>query len=353
MANEKAIKSFFDTFSEELAMKVYVKGKEEIFLLLLSGVENSLKPLKIQVLEEGQSAIDFLYDQHYNRVTEFLLNSKEWVRQIKQDPSSIPNWKPFYNLMVELNCDYDLHPFYFIVFREVINAYKRQMRFVNGIPLPDDYFEKIGQSFIALRNNIEEKAEKFFARSAQSYDSALMCYLKEYKDHCVGLFDIYSELVPAEPYEEDKEMTYTLSTVLYPRMPEDIGNYLLVKYLEENVLYLRCENCLRYYVATGRSNVKYCDRQYMDTGKTCRQIMPAINFRSRAIDNPAEKLYNRTYKTMYSRVTAGNMDKYLFKKWSKEARQKRDECKQGIITLEAFAEWLADEGLNINPLTYR
>ena len=62
MANEKAIKSLFDTYSEELAMKVYVKGKEEIFLLLLSGVENSLKPMKIQVLEKGQSAIDFLYD---------------------------------------------------------------------------------------------------------------------------------------------------------------------------------------------------------------------------------------------------------------------------------------------------
>ena len=353
MANEKTIKSLFDTFSEELAMKVYVKGKEEIFLLLLAGVENSLKPMKIQVLEKGQSAIDFLYDQHYHRVTDFLLNSEKWVRQIKQDPTLIQNWKPFYNLIAELNCDFNLHPFYFVIIRDVINAYKRQMHFIDGMLLPDNYFKKIGQSFIALRDNIEKKADKYFSGSLQGHDSALMRYSKTNTAHSIGLFDIYSEFIPAEPYVEGKEMAYTLSNVLYPRMPEDIWNYLFVEYLNENVLYLRCENCLRYYVATGRSNVKYCDRQYMDTGKTCRQIMPAINFRSRAIDNPAEKLYNRAYKTMYSRVTAGNMDKYLFKKWSKEARQKRDECTQGIITLEAFAEWLADEGLNINPLTYR
>ena len=353
MITEKEIKNFFDTFSEELTMKVYFKGKDEIFILQPASATCSVVPLKIQVLEEGQSAIDFLYDQHYNTVVDFLLNSREWVKLIKKNTANVLNWKPIYNLITMLECEYNLHPFYFILLRESVNAYKRQMRCPNDFFLPDDYFEKIGTSFVLMRNSIEEKTEKCFARSAPEDDNALDFYLREYKHHKMSLFDIYSELVPAEPYKEGEAMKYTISNVLYPRMPEDIWNFLLVKYLNENVLYMRCENCLRYYVATGRGNVKYCGRQYMDTGKTCRQIMPAINFKSRAKENPAEKLFNRAYKTMYSRVSSGNMNKQLFKEWSKEARQKRDECAQGILTLETFAEWLASEGLNINPLTYR
>jgi hypothetical protein len=126
------------------------------------------------------------------------------------------------------------------------------------------------------------------------------------------------------------------SDVLRPETPEDIGNYLMACYLKSDVLYKRCENCQKYFVATGRSNVKYCDREVGDTGKTCRQIGFSVIYRG----DPIEQVFQRAYKTQYSRVSAGMLSKDMFKEWSKSARAKRNECVESKINTEAFQRWL-------------
>ena len=65
-----------------------------------------------------------------------------------------------------------------------------------------------------------------------------------------------------------------------------------------------------------------------------------MTFRKKHKATPAEKVFNRAYKTFYSRMSAGKLSKELFKEWSKDARQKRDECISGKITIEDFERWI-------------
>ena len=85
-------------------------------------------------------------------------------------------------------------------------------------------------------------------------------------------------------------------------------------------------------------------------GKSCRQLMPKLNFNSKAEKDPAVWLYNRAYKTMYSRVSTGVMKKDMFQEWAKRARQQRDACSRGDILPETYSAWLCDNGLFIDYL---
>ena len=78
--------------------------------------------------------------------------------------------------------------------------------------------------------------------------------------------------------------------------------------------------------------------------------MPKLNFNSKGEKDPAVWLYNRAYKTMYSRVGAGTFPKESFKEWAKRARTQRDACSRGEITPEIYSAWLSDNGLMIDYL---
>ena len=57
-------------------------------------------------------------------------------------------------------------------------------------------------------------------------------------------------------------------------------------------------------------------------------------------DNAALPIYNKYYKRYAARVKVRQIKEADFKKWKFQALVKRDECTNGIITVEEFAEWL-------------
>ena len=48
----------------------------------------------------------------------------------------------------------------------------------------------------------------------------------------------------------------------------------------------------------------------------------------------------RSYKAHNARIRYGLMTREEFQAWSKEARQKRDRCVAGELSLEEFVAWL-------------
>ena len=107
---------------------------------------------------------------------------------------------------------------------------------------------------------------------------------------------------------------------------------------------------MRYFVTTSQSNARFCEHRSEETGRTCRQLMPKVHLLEKSKQDPAEWLYNRAYKTMYSRVTSGAISKGMYKEWSKAARAKRNECSKGLLTPEEYSSWLCDNGLFIDYL---
>lgn len=336
MSIHNEIIEYFEHYPDSPSMGLYALEHDEIFFVAVLSDKKEKKPFEVGISELGQSMIDFLYDRAYDVVIGTLLDSENYVKQILSAPDDVSLWQPFYSLLQSTDSQF----FYFYLAQEIVTAYKNKMHHTDGTPYPTDYFCEIGRSYQRLRERVQDIAGKCFEETAKNGATAMECYLKHFAAVPISYADVQAEPIPAKEYNANEPMVYKMAEVLHPKTPEDIGNFLFFQYLKENILLKRCENCQKYFVATGRSNVKYCDREIDDTGKTCRQIIPAMTFRKKHKATPAEKVFNRAYKTFYSRMSAGKLSKELFKEWSKDARQKRDECISGKITIEDFERWI-------------
>jgi len=51
-------------------------------------------------------------------------------------------------------------------------------------------------------------------------------------------------------------------------------------------------------------------------------------------------LYNKHYKTRFSRIRAGKISREVFQEWAAKAREYRDKVTSGEMALEEFEDWL-------------
>ena len=335
-------KSFFSEFINELEFEISVRNKVEYYTLHYVGCSRK-NPLKTIECEIGRTLTDFIYDKNFDVFTSLLvLDSENYVRQIKAEPDKLEHWSPFINLAREIYYDKQVHPYYYFILKSIVNAYKNGFRNPNGVYFPDDYFSIIGKSFVALRDKIMDYMLSF---DKNETGQAMDVY---HYSHRSGLTKHYLNV----RYEVvlTRAKNRTLQQVMCPETLDDIWCYIISNCILSNLRFKRCENCMRYFATTPMSKSRYCDYAYSSDGRSCRQIMPKIDIQLKAEKEPAHWLFNRAYKTMYFRVSSGKLSKELYKEWSKEARAKRDECLAGKIKPEEYSEWLCDNGLNIDYL---
>ena len=106
---------------------------------------------------------------------------------------------------------------------------------------------------------------------------------------------------------------------------------LLVSY-KNNFTINKCENCGRLFIPVtssnnpnqkGRNDQKYCDKLYLDTEKTCKEI-GALNKRKEKVENsPILSEYKREYSRMHG-LHYNHQKQFTekkFKDWSKKAKK--------------------------------
>ena len=113
---------------------------------------------------------------------------------------------------------------------------------------------------------------------------------------------------------------------------DDQIKFELLKIIEKKYVINKCENCGKLFIPVtssknkeqkGRTDQKYCDSIYLNTGKTCKQI-GALNKRKEKIGNsPILQLYQKEYKRMYG-LHYNHSKQFIekkFKDWSKKAKK--------------------------------
>ena len=318
------------------AVRVFVEDRLEHFLVVCE--EDSNEIVLSCVRELGDAPVSFLYDPVFEGVIGFLQESDGILSEIKSGNSSDEQWAYFNRFLLNLFHDGTIHPFYYPVYVEIVSAYRRGMRDANGELLPDDYFQRLGHELIEVKQKISNLLREH--DSAVETTDAMECYRNK----------AFYEPLPVHNLQVEMKSTGELRFTLVPSKLEEMWNYLLVCYTTAGIRFKRCDNCKRFFATTGRGNPKFCDRIIEGMGKSCRQVMPKLNFNSKAEKDPAVWLYNRAYKTMYSRIGGGNWTKEMFKGWAVRARVKRDECSWGEISAEEFSAWLSSNGLFIDYL---
>jgi hypothetical protein len=128
--------------------------------------------------------------------------------------------------------------------------------------------------------------------------------------------------------------------VLYPRSIFDIVDYFLRKTIQFNVGFKVCRNCGKYFPDTAHGNTEFCARPFQDTGKSCKDIGSLTKWREKVAANPVILLYNKHYKTRFSRIKAGKVTREVFQEWAAMARAYRDKVIDGEVSLEDFEGWL-------------
>lgn len=130
--------------------------------------------------------------------------------------------------------------------------------------------------------------------------------------------------------------------VLYPNDIYDLIDFHVRECVKREAKMRVCKNCLRYFAVTRKASTEYCDRVCDSKGRTCREIGAMNTWTQSKRDDEVFKEYRREYKKRFARINAGKLTKSAFYAWSEEARQKKEDCDNGVITAEEFSRWLKE-----------
>ena len=130
--------------------------------------------------------------------------------------------------------------------------------------------------------------------------------------------------------------------VLYPNDIYDLIDFHVRECVKREVKMRVCKNCLRYFAVTRKASTEYCDRVCDSKGRTCREIGAINTWTQSKRDDEVFKEYRREYKKRFARINAGKLTKSAFYAWSEEARRKKEDCDNGVITAEEFSLWLKE-----------
>ena len=122
-------------------------------------------------------------------------------------------------------------------------------------------------------------------------------------------------------------------------------SYLVAKYLAYGLRYRTCKYCGKLFGITTDDRPDYCHRKIEGSDKTCREAGPLRLYEQRATKNPVIREYKRSYKAHYARIRYGLMTQEEFSRWAVEAREKRDRCLDGRMSLDGFVKWLDSDSI--------
>ena len=122
--------------------------------------------------------------------------------------------------------------------------------------------------------------------------------------------------------------------------------YLVLEELVQmsNLPIKKCQNCGMYFIPSSRLDEIYCDYP-KENGKTCREQGAFQAYNERLKQNKALAEYRRLYQQK-SMAVGRNKDneqmKKDFEKWKKDAKDKVNKLKHGVLTEDEVYEWLVE-----------
>lgn len=106
----------------------------------------------------------------------------------------------------------------------------------------------------------------------------------------------------------------------------------------------KCQNCGMYFIPSSRLDEIYCDYP-KPNGKTCRDKGAFQAYNERLKQNKALAEYRRLYQLKSMAVGRNKDNKQMkkdFEKWKKDAKDRVNKLKHGVLTEDEVYEWLTN-----------
>ena len=170
------------------------------------------------------------------------------------------------------------------------------------------------------KGSLEKKLEDYYAR-------------EEWEP--LKVFHFHPQLMDFERVEGQKFVE-----VLCPRNIYDLIDFSVRECIKREVKMRVCKNCGHWFALTGRTNAEYCEVTRDSKGRTCKEIGAIAMWNKNKSEDEVFKIYRREYKKRFAWIKAKRIDPAVFYEWSAKAREKKDACERGELTMEEFQAWL-------------
>ena len=296
------------------------------------------------ILNIGQIAVDY-FNMDLHKWASIIDNSKgnnftEFLVNIIKDSSEEYNYvlsvllcNELILLINELLNSKNYTTFYENKFHEISEFYDTYLKHYGSIPNESSDIQEILTSLITYIG---------------TYKNLYKVFIKDFFEDKQEAVSIINELFPKSmelkytiiPKIDIKNNTYFFQEVFKITTLNDFMKYDILKIIERKININICKNCGKYFIPKNKSNEKYCNNIF-ENGKTCKEL----SYKLKLSNDEVEKVYRNSYKTQNAKKQRNshikNIDK-KFKNWSIKAKEQKNLCKNGTITIETFKKWLED-----------
>lgn len=116
--------------------------------------------------------------------------------------------------------------------------------------------------------------------------------------------------------------------------------------LDNETVFIKCQNCGEYFVPTGRSDARYCSYPSpQDISKSCKDIGAQVARAEKEKNDVATKSYRKVYMrymTHLSRHPNDEEGRSKLKELTSGIKEWRKKMQDGTETVESFLDWLND-----------
>lgn len=103
----------------------------------------------------------------------------------------------------------------------------------------------------------------------------------------------------------------------------------------------KCQNCGMYFIPTSKTDEVYCDYP-KENSKTCRELGAFQSYTERLKQNKAMGEYRRNYQQKFMQVKKNKVLAKDFEIWKKQAKEKINLMKKGILTEDEVYQWILE-----------
>ena len=135
--------------------------------------------------------------------------------------------------------------------------------------------------------------------------------------------------------------------VPYAFRSDDIYSILSLEFREfmakERHIIRKCQNCGSYFFPSNLKETKYCNEEFEDTGKTCRQIGKELTYKKSLKEDNLLDMYRKRYMSLASSVSHYGTDKAIqrFKKYKEEGAIMKAKYLNKEISAKEFENWIS------------
>ncbi len=314
---------------DDLQYKVYLLDGQEKFVAEISECEWKKE------YQFPDSLIDFLYVDFTSLFGEFNDLGKDIEKLYQEkDIQYTQSVLDFLHHMAEV------HPYFEITYhvwkKRFRQAEKQGFKNLTDL-LPRKQLTHIPSEAIEMQRQIREIFDHCLDRdlSKGTVNERLTTYFKKYQDDSLKLFR-FAPLKINYEIVENKAFT----DVLYPENIYDVIDYILRECIKREQPVRKCKHCQKYFAIRGRTDKEYCSRAIDDMGRTCQDLGASYLWESKKKEDEVFKVYRREYKRRFAWIKSKKINREDFYAWAEKARQQKELCDCGEITLDTLKEWL-------------